>query len=53
MYSIRHPATGYVQGMNDLVTPFFYVFISDIIGPDKVMGFSIGKLSQLQTHHDL
>ncbi|CEO95746.1 hypothetical protein PBRA_004459 [Plasmodiophora brassicae] len=35
VYSIRHPATGYVQGMNDLVTPFFYVFISDIIGPDK------------------
>jgi len=25
---MRHPASGYVQGINDLVTPFFIVFLS-------------------------
>ena len=28
-YTCRHPASGYVQGINDLVTPFLAVFISD------------------------
>ncbi|XP_004980361.1 GTPase-activating protein gyp1 [Setaria italica] len=28
-WSIRHPASGYVQGINDLVTPFLYVFLSE------------------------
>lgn len=32
--AIRHPASGYVQGMNDLVTPFFVVFLQDFIPPD-------------------
>ena len=27
--AIRHPASSYVQGMNDLVTPFFLVFLRD------------------------
>ncbi|KAI8589575.1 rab-GTPase-TBC domain-containing protein [Geranomyces variabilis] len=26
-WAIRHPASGYVQGINDLVTPFFHVFL--------------------------
>ena len=26
--SCRHPASGYVQGINDLVTPFLAVFLS-------------------------
>jgi len=29
MTPTRHPASGYVQGMNDLVTPFLAVFLSD------------------------
>lgn len=29
IWGIRHPASGYVQGMNDLVTPFFAVFLSE------------------------
>lgn len=29
---MRHPASGYVQGINDLVTPFFVVFICGYIG---------------------
>ena len=32
MWAIRHPASGYVQGINDLVTPFFQVFLSAYIG---------------------
>lgn len=28
IWAIRHPASGYVQGINDLVTPFFFVFLS-------------------------
>lgn len=27
IWAIRHPASGYVQGINDLVTPFFIVFL--------------------------
>jgi len=26
VWAIRHPASGYVQGINDLVTPFWQVF---------------------------
>ncbi|XP_015449533.2 TBC1 domain family member 22A isoform X8 [Pteropus alecto] len=32
IWAIRHPASGYVQGINDLVTPFFVVFICEHIG---------------------
>ncbi|RLM69473.1 hypothetical protein C2845_PM17G05980 [Panicum miliaceum] len=28
-WSIRHPASGYVQGIKDLVTPFLVVFLSE------------------------
>ncbi|KAF4378486.1 hypothetical protein G4B88_027546 [Cannabis sativa] len=29
--AIRHPASGYVQGINDLVTPFLVVFLSEYL----------------------
>ena len=29
IWAIRHPASGYVQGINDLVTPFFLVFLEE------------------------
>ena len=29
IWAIRHPASGYVQGMNDLVTPFYATFLAD------------------------
>lgn len=29
VWATRHPASGYVQGMNDLVTPFLFVFLSE------------------------
>ncbi len=31
IWAIRHPASGYVQGINDLVTPFFLVFLRDTL----------------------
>jgi hypothetical protein len=32
IWAIRHPASGYVQGINDLATPFFQVFLGAYIG---------------------
>lgn len=34
VWAIRHPASGYVQGINDLATPFFQVFLSAYISFD-------------------
>lgn len=31
LWAIRHPASGYVQGINDLVTPFWQVFLGAYI----------------------
>jgi len=28
---MRHPASGYVQGINDVVTPFIVVFLSEYV----------------------
>jgi len=33
IWAIRHPASGYVQGMNDLATPLFVVFLSAALIP--------------------
>ncbi len=29
VWAVRHPASGYVQGINDLLTPFFAVFLTE------------------------
>ncbi|GAA5915112.1 hypothetical protein JCM6882_008483 [Rhodosporidiobolus microsporus] len=34
VWAIRHPASGYVQGINDLVCPFFEVFLAGYIDSD-------------------
>jgi len=34
VWAIRHPASGYVQGINDLATPFFEVFLSAYLDAD-------------------
>ncbi|KIV92059.1 hypothetical protein PV10_06532 [Exophiala mesophila] len=31
VWAVRHPASGYVQGINDLATPFFQVFLGTYI----------------------
>jgi hypothetical protein len=33
IWAIRHPASGYVQGINDLLTPFFQVFLQEHFNP--------------------
>lgn len=47
MWAIRHPGTGYVQGINDLVTPFFFVFLMEVrdSGGDEERGGE-GKSAQ-------
>lgn len=35
VWATRHPASGYVQGMNDLVTPFFFVFLSEFVDTER------------------
>lgn len=32
IWAIRHPASGYVQGINDLLTPFFLVCLTECCG---------------------
>lgn len=43
-WAIRHPASGYVQGINDLVTPFYYVFLSSYIDGD-LETYDLSKIS--------
>jgi len=43
IWAIRHPATGYVQGINDLATPFLLVFLCETIGA----GFESCEISKI------
>ncbi|KAJ4823912.1 hypothetical protein Tsubulata_048453 [Turnera subulata] len=43
-WAIRHPASGYVQGINDLATPFLVVFLSEYLEGD-IETWSICDLS--------
>ncbi|XP_006600870.3 TBC1 domain family member 22B [Glycine max] len=43
-WAIRHPASGYVQGINDLVTPFLVVFLSEYFEGD-INNWSMSDLS--------
>ncbi|KAI8076519.1 rab-GTPase-TBC domain-containing protein [Gilbertella persicaria] len=44
-WAIRHPASGYVQGINDLVTPIFEVFLSAYIDQDPEQ-YDVSKLDK-------
>ncbi|XXG44897.1 hypothetical protein AAC387_Pa02g0129 [Persea americana] len=44
IWAIRHPASGYVQGINDLVTPFLIVFLSEHL-QENMDKWSISDLS--------
>lgn len=47
IWAIRHPASGYVQGINDLVTPFFVVFLSEFVSNDAEVGtYDVCQLSK-------
>lgn len=43
IWAIRHPASGYVQGINDLVTPFFVVFLSEFV-MENMENFEVASL---------
>lgn len=36
IWSMRHPASGYVQGMNDLVTPLIYISLAPYVTGDAM-----------------
>jgi hypothetical protein len=44
IWSIRHPASGYVQGINDLVTPFLVVFLHSELKRDILK--EVGEIPQ-------
>ena len=45
LWAIRHPASGYVQGINDLMTPFWQVFLgSYVTDSDVESGMDPGQL---------
>ncbi|KAG6027334.1 hypothetical protein E4U41_000960 [Claviceps citrina] len=45
LWAVRHPASGYVQGINDLVTPFFQVFLGLYITDSNIeRGMDPGQL---------
>ena len=45
LWAIRHPTSGYVQGINDLVTPFWQVFLGTYITDiDVESGMDPGQL---------
>lgn len=49
IWAIRHPASGYVQGINDLVTPFYVVFLQEIIpNHEPFETFCVDTLTQEQ-----
>ncbi|XP_051976256.1 TBC1 domain family member 22A isoform X2 [Xyrauchen texanus] len=45
IWAIRHPASGYVQGINDLVTPFFVVYVFEYI-EEEVENFNVSILQE-------
>lgn len=46
LWAIRNPASSYVQGINDLVTPFFAVFLGEYLeGVDIVNDFDISVIT--------
>uniref|UniRef100_A0AC35U818 Rab-GAP TBC domain-containing protein n=1 Tax=Rhabditophanes sp. KR3021 TaxID=114890 RepID=A0AC35U818_9BILA len=49
IWAIRHPACGYVQGINEIFTPFFVVFLTEYISEDvDVFTFDVKSLTKEQ-----
>ena len=50
LWAIRHPTSGYVQGINDLVTPFWQVFLGTYITDMNIeTGMDPGQLPKAVT----
>jgi len=47
-WAIRHPASGYVQGINDLITPFYHVFLSKYIPLKHISKFDFDTFPKEQ-----
>ncbi|KAH6627040.1 rab-GTPase-TBC domain-containing protein [Chaetomium sp. MPI-SDFR-AT-0129] len=48
VWAVRHPASGYVQGINDLVSPFWQVFLGTYItDPNIERGMDPGQLPRV------
>ncbi|KAJ3085283.1 GTPase-activating protein, partial [Physocladia obscura] len=45
IWAVRHPASGYVQGINDLATPFYQVFLQPHVS-DDVERTDVGLISK-------
>lgn len=50
VWAVRHPASGYVQGMNDILLPFFIVFLSQYL--DEMSIEDICKLENIDSISD-
>lgn len=48
IWGVRHPASGYVQGVNDLVTPFLAVFLSEHFDTHDMSAWQASRLSAEQ-----
>jgi hypothetical protein len=47
IWGVRHPASGYVQGVNDLVTPFLTIFLSEYL-PGPIEEWDVNQLTRTQ-----
>ncbi|KAF0852535.1 putative GTPase-activating protein Gyp1 [Andalucia godoyi] len=48
IWALKHPASGYVQGINDLVTPFIWVFVGEhIAGASQSLSLDVEAVSTL------
>jgi len=47
VWAVRHPGTGYVQGINDLLTPFFVVFLTEYTDIE-IQNLDIESISEIQ-----
>jgi hypothetical protein len=46
IWACRHPASSYVQGINDLATPLTAVFVSEYIDGNVLQGENLDKLTE-------
>ena len=53
LWAIRHPASGYVQGINDLVTPFFQTFLTEYLQPAQKEDVTTISPDSYLTHEQL
>lgn len=50
LWAVRHPASGYVQGINDLCTPFYQIFLHNYIW--QLQRAKLSQLSKDNTNED-